>query len=146
MIVILPGFLMIVNNMVINTIKSANNGLLLARILATGNGGMKLTHDLITITKIILHCGSTGFIIIHVKNLTKVLRRSIRTPITNQLEHHSVSVILGLDVFVHPNLSCNENGLNTKSFTDTMSKTTTTSHIRDTDDFAHMRDVMSRLI
>nr|WGV36142.1 AC5 [Horsegram yellow mosaic virus] len=145
MIVILRCFLMVVNNMIINTIKSANYSLLLARILATSHGGMKLTHDLITITKIVLHSGSTGFIIIHVKNLTKVLGRSKRTPITNQFEHHSVSVILGLDVFVHPNLSGNENGLNTKSFSDTMSQTTTTSHIRDTNDFAHMRDVMSRL-
>nr|UVJ88633.1 ac5 protein [Horsegram yellow mosaic virus] len=109
MIVILPSFLMVVNNMIINTIKSANYSLLLTSILATGHSGMKLTHDLITITKIVLHSCSTGFIIIHVKNLTKVLGRSIRTPITNQFEHHSVSVILGLDVFVHPNLPCNEN-------------------------------------
>nr|UTQ11628.1 AC5 protein [Mungbean yellow mosaic virus] len=83
MVFILRCLLVVVNNIIINTIKFTNYGLLLARILATSNCGLKLTHDLITITKIVLHSCSTGFIVIHVKHLTKVLWRAKWTSVTH---------------------------------------------------------------
>ncbi|CAQ53912.1 AC5 protein [Rhynchosia yellow mosaic virus] len=130
MVLILGCFLMVIHYVVVYTIKPINYSLFLARILTTGYSMMKLAQNLITITQIVLHRSGTRLIIIHVKNLSKIHRRSKRPPVSNELKHHTVGVILGLDVFIHPNFPCNVNRLDAKTFADTMSNTVTTCHIR----------------
>nr|QQL11634.1 AC5 protein [Mungbean yellow mosaic India virus] len=82
MVFILPCFLVVVNNIIINFEETIHHGLLFTRILATSNCGLKLTHDLITITKIVLDCCGTWFIVIHVEHLTKIHGCTKRSSVT----------------------------------------------------------------
>nr|AKS48117.1 AC5 [Rhynchosia yellow mosaic virus] len=129
MVLILGCFLMVIHYVVVNTKKSINYSLFLARILTTGNSMMKLAQNLIPITQIVLHGSCTRLVIIHIKNLSKVHRRSKRAPVSNEFKHHTIGVILSLDVFIHPNFTCNVHRLNTKTFADTMSNAIATCNV-----------------
>nr|UTQ10708.1 AC5 protein [Mungbean yellow mosaic India virus]UTQ10715.1 AC5 protein [Mungbean yellow mosaic India virus]UVJ68660.1 AC5 protein [Mungbean yellow mosaic India virus] len=74
MVLILRCLLVVVNNIIINFEKTIHHGLFLTSILATSNSGIKLSQDLITITKIVLHSSCAWLVVIHVKNLTKIHR------------------------------------------------------------------------
>ncbi|AST47734.1 AC5 [Tomato leaf curl purple vein virus] len=84
--------------------KTPYQGLLVAGILSTGNLRVELVQNLKTITEIVLHGGSTGLIVEHVEHLPKVHGRSIGSPVSDKPEHHTVRVILQLDILVHPHL------------------------------------------
>nr|WAQ69899.1 AC5 [Tomato yellow leaf curl Thailand virus] len=83
MVLVLPSFLVIVNYIIINTIKLSNNRLLLSCILSTSHRCLKPPYNLETITLVVLYSSSAGFIIIYIKDLLKIIRRSSRTPIPN---------------------------------------------------------------
>ncbi|QWE79640.1 C5 protein [Bidens pilosa leaf crumple virus] len=83
MVLVFPSLLMIVHNIIINTIKSSNYRLFLSCILSTGNRCLKPTYHLKAITLVILHSSRRRFIIIYIKNLLKIIRGATRTPITD---------------------------------------------------------------
>nr|AOT83386.1 AC5 [Macroptilium yellow spot virus] len=105
MILVFPCFLVVVHHMIVDLPKTPDKCLLVASILSTSDFGIELVHDLITITKIVLDRSSTGFIVKHVEHLAKVHRRTIGTTVSDQPKHHTVGVILQLDVLVHPYLT-----------------------------------------
>nr|AST47746.1 AC5 [Tomato leaf curl purple vein virus] len=84
--------------------KTPYQGLLVAGILSTSDLRVELVQDLKTIPKIVLHGGSTGLIVEQVEHLSELHRRTIRSPVPNQPEHHTVRVILQLDGIIHPHL------------------------------------------
>ncbi|AMK07579.1 AC5 protein [Lycianthes yellow mosaic virus] len=129
MILILSSFLVVVYNVVVHPKKPLDNSLFLATILTSGHGCCESMNDLETISEIVLDCCSTRFIVIHVENLSKILRSSIRSTISDKPKHYIVSVIFGFDIIIHPNLPNNVYRLNTKSLTNTMRYTTTTCNI-----------------
>nr|QIH45472.1 C5 protein [Synedrella leaf curl virus] len=129
MVLVLPSFLVIVNYIIINTIKLSNNRLLLSCILSTSHRCLEPPYNLETITLVVLHSSSAGFIIIYIKHLLKIIRRSSRTPISNYPEQNGVSVVLNLDVLVHPDLTDEIQRLNAKAFTNPMCQTSSPSNI-----------------
>ncbi|AFQ20091.1 AC5 protein [Pouzolzia golden mosaic virus] len=146
MVIILSRFLMIINYMIINGKKLPNYRLFLARILTTGHRCRKTTHNLITITKIVLHRSSTRFIVVHVEHLTKVHGSTKRSSISDEIEHNSVGVILGLDIFIHPHLPDYVHGLNTEPLPCAVGKTTATCNVRDAYDLPSVGYVMSLFV
>nr|QIH13161.1 C5 protein [Tomato yellow leaf curl virus]QIH13498.1 C5 protein [Tomato yellow leaf curl virus]QIH13505.1 C5 protein [Tomato yellow leaf curl virus]QIH13547.1 C5 protein [Tomato yellow leaf curl virus] len=67
---------------------------------------MKFPHHLKPIPQIILHGCGTGLIIEHIKNLSKIhWAVSIGPSITNQEEHDLISMILLLNIFIHPDFT-----------------------------------------
>ncbi|AGU13649.1 C5 protein [Tomato yellow leaf curl Saudi virus] len=129
MILIFSLLLMIINNMVINLIKSPNDTLLFGRILTTTQASSEPLKNLTTIPQIILNSGSRWLIIIHVEQFSKSIRSSNWTTIPNKPKHTSVSMILHLNVLIHPHFANNVNRLDTKTFPNTMSKAITTCYI-----------------
>nr|AWD84451.1 C5 protein [Cotton leaf curl virus] len=93
----------------------------------------------------IFHSSRTGLIIKHVKNLTKILRFIHRSTIPNYKKHHTVRVIFSLNILVHPYLTQDINGFNTKPFTHSVGQPSSTGNITDTHDFTYMLNVMSGL-
>ncbi|QBB20373.1 AC5 [Cowpea bright yellow mosaic virus] len=83
MILIFPSFLMIIDDMGIVRPKTLNQCLLVASILSTSHLCIKFMQNLETITKIDLHSSSTGLIVKHIKNLTKIHRSTIRSTVSN---------------------------------------------------------------
>ncbi|AGG37867.1 AC5 [Corchorus yellow vein mosaic virus] len=115
MILVLASLLLVIDNIIINPNKLLHESLFLGRILTTSNRSMPLPKDLITIPMHILDSRGARLVVEHVEHLPKILRLINGTTITNEEEHNTVSVILGLDVFVHPYLSQNINRLNTET-------------------------------
>nr|QIJ32375.1 C5 protein [Malvastrum yellow vein Honghe virus]QIJ32387.1 C5 protein [Malvastrum yellow vein Honghe virus]QIJ32396.1 C5 protein [Malvastrum yellow vein Honghe virus] len=144
-ILVLPSFLMIINYIIINTIKSPNDSLFLSCILSTSHRCLKPPQDLIAITLVILNSRSRRFIIIHIKNLLKVIRSASRTPISNNPKQNGVSVILNLDIFIHPDLANKIQRLNAKTFTNTMSQTHSPSYIGQTYHLTHVTNIVLRI-
>ncbi|AOT83374.1 AC5 [Macroptilium common mosaic virus] len=105
MILVLPCFLMIVHNIIIHLPKTLNQCLLVARILSTSDFGIKFMHHLETITKIVLNSSSTGLIVKHVEHLAKVHGSTIGSTVSDQPKHHTIGMVLQLDVLVHPYLT-----------------------------------------
>ncbi|AFZ40233.1 AC5 protein [Tomato mottle wrinkle virus] len=95
---------MVVDHMIIDLPETTNKSLLVACILSSRNLSIEPMHDLIPITKIVLHSGSTRLIIKHIKHLAKIHRCPIRSPIPNQPENDAVRVVLQFNIFVHPYL------------------------------------------
>nr|QHA25096.1 AC5 protein [Tomato yellow vein streak virus] len=95
---------MVVNHMIVDLPETPHKSLLVASILSTRNLSIKPMHDLKPITKIILHSSSTRLIIKHIKNLAKIHRCPIRSPIPDQPENDAVRVVLQFNIFVHPYL------------------------------------------
>nr|CUM44321.1 C5 protein defective [Cotton leaf curl Burewala virus] len=93
----------------------------------------------------ILHSRRTGLIIKHIKYLSKILRFINRSTISNQEKHHTIRVILRLNVLIHPDLTQHINRLNTKSLTNSMGQPSTTSNITNTHYFTYMLNIMSGL-
>nr|UFP63067.1 AC5 [East African cassava mosaic virus] len=121
---------MIKCHVMIQSEKPFHQRLLLHARWTTNNSGMKFPQHLKPIPQIILNCCSTGLIIKHVKYLPKVLGRiAIRPPISKQIKNHIISVILLFNIFIHPDLTKNVNGLDTKPLSDPVCQTRTTSHI-----------------
>nr|WEX49704.1 AC5 protein [Clerodendrum golden mosaic China virus] len=145
MILILGSLLVVINHMIINPHKLLHKRLLLTCVLTTGHGRVELPYNLIPIPKIVLDSRSTWLVVIHVKHLTKIHRRTIGTPISNDIKHNSIGVILSLDVLIHPHLAQNINGLNTKTFANTMSNTIPTCYIGNTNNLPGMGYVMPLL-
>ncbi|ADO40559.1 AC5 protein [Bhendi yellow vein India virus [India:Phalaghat OY03:2005]] len=105
MILVFSCFLLIINNIIVNSDKLLDQSLFLTRILTTRNGCMPFPQHLITIPMTILHSCRTGFVVKHIEYLTKILRFVNRTSIPNKEEHHRIRMVLGLDVLVHPYLT-----------------------------------------
>nr|QIH55934.1 C5 protein [Malvastrum yellow vein Yunnan virus]QIH55935.1 C5 protein [Malvastrum yellow vein Yunnan virus]QIH55945.1 C5 protein [Malvastrum yellow vein Yunnan virus]QIH55960.1 C5 [Malvastrum yellow vein Yunnan virus]QIH56030.1 C5 protein [Malvastrum yellow vein Yunnan virus] len=105
MVLILPSFLVIIHYIIINTIKLSNNRLLLRCILSTGHRCLEPPDNLETITLVVFHSCRGRLIIINIKNLLKIIRRSSRTSIPNYPEQNGVRVILNLNIFIHPYLA-----------------------------------------
>nr|AGT50906.1 AC5 protein [Cotton leaf curl virus] len=93
----------------------------------------------------ILHSRRTGLIIKHIKYLSKILRFINRSTISNQEKHHTIRVILRLNVLIHPYLTQHINRLDTKSLTNSMGQPSTTSNITNTHYFTYMLNIMSGL-
>nr|UFP62926.1 AC5 [African cassava mosaic virus] len=131
MILILHCLVMIIHHVIIQPEKPLNQRLLLhTRWTSTYNSGMEFPQHVEPISQIILNWCSTGLIIKHVKYLSKVLGLiAIRPSIPKQVKHHSVSVILLLNIFIHPDLTEYVNGLNTKPLSDPVCQPRSTSHI-----------------
>nr|QMV80543.1 AC5 [Bean golden mosaic virus]QMV80549.1 AC5 [Bean golden mosaic virus]QMV80555.1 AC5 [Bean golden mosaic virus]QMV80561.1 AC5 [Bean golden mosaic virus]QMV80619.1 AC5 [Bean golden mosaic virus] len=83
MILVLPCFLMVVDYIIIHLPKTFDQCLFVASILSTCHLSIEFMHNLKTITKIVLNSSSTGFIVEHIKNLTKVHRSTIRSTISD---------------------------------------------------------------
>ncbi|ADO40712.1 AC5 protein [Bhendi yellow vein India virus [India:Jalgov:OY124:2006]] len=105
MILVFSCFLLIVNNIIVNLDKLLDQRLFLTRILTTRDGCMPFPQHLVTIPMTILHGSRTGFVVKHVKYLTKILGFIYRSSITNKEKHHRIRMVLGLDVLVHPYLT-----------------------------------------
>nr|AOR05729.1 AC5 protein [Tomato yellow leaf curl Yunnan virus]QIH55832.1 C5 protein [Tomato yellow leaf curl Yunnan virus] len=146
MVIILRSLLMIISNMIINLHEFPNYGLLLACILTTRHRRLESTKDLKTISVVVLHSGCTWLVIIHVKNLTKILRSTKWSPITNQKEHDCIGVILGLNVLIHPDLTQNVNRLDTEPLPHSMRQPITTGDIRHTNYFTYMGHIVTLFI
>nr|UFP62940.1 AC5 [African cassava mosaic virus] len=130
MILILRCFLVIIHNMIIQPKKPLNQRLLLHARGTTYHSGMEFPQHLEPISQIILNSSCTGLIIKHIKNLSKVLGRiAIRPSVPNQEEHHMISMFLLLNIFIHPDLTKNVNGLDTKPLSDRVCQPRPTSHI-----------------
>nr|AHG95950.1 AC5 [French bean severe leaf curl virus] len=121
MILILASLLLVINYIIINPNKLLDQSLFLGSILTTCNRSMPLTKNLITIPMHILDGRGARLVVEHVEHLTKILWLINGTTITNEKKHDAVSMILGLDVFVHPYLSQNINTLNAETLTYPMS-------------------------
>nr|AIF79687.1 AC5 [Sida mosaic Bolivia virus 2] len=96
---------MVVDHIVVDLPKTLDQSLLVASILTAGNLGIKPVHHLITIAKIVLHSSGTGLVVKHVEHLAKIHWSAIRSTIPDQPEHHTVRVVLQLDILVHPYLT-----------------------------------------
>nr|UFP63081.1 AC5 [East African cassava mosaic virus] len=121
---------MIICHMMIQPVKPFHQRLFLHARWTTNNSGMKFPQHLKPIPQIVLNCCSTGLIIKHVKYLPKVLGRiAIRPSIPKQIKNHIISVIMLFYIFIHPYLTKNVNGLDTKSLSDPVCQPRTTSHI-----------------
>ncbi|QDJ95892.1 putative AC5 protein [Sida chlorotic leaf virus] len=105
MILVLSGFLVVIDNMSVDSPESPNQCLLVASILTTSHLSIEPVHDLKTITKIVLHRSSTGLVVEHVEHLTKIHRGAIGSSVSDQPKHDAVRVVLQLDVLVHPYLT-----------------------------------------
>nr|AOT83442.1 AC5 [Sida angular mosaic virus]WHI95118.1 AC5 [Sida angular mosaic virus] len=105
MILVLASFLMIVDHMIVDLPEPLDQSLFIAGILATSDFGIKLVHNLETITEIVLNRCSTGLVVKHVEHLAKVHRSTIGSTVSDQPEHDTVRVVLQLDVLVHPYLT-----------------------------------------
>ncbi|QTZ97487.1 C5 protein [Tomato leaf curl Chuxiong virus] len=132
MILVLPSFLVIVHYIIIYTIKSSNYRLFLSCILPTSHRCLKPPQDLIAISLVILNSRSRRFIIIHIKNLLKIIRGTGRTPVPDNPEQNGVGVVLNLDVLVHPDLTDEIQRLNAKAFTNPMCQTISPSNVGQT--------------
>nr|BDC46619.1 AC5 protein [African cassava mosaic virus] len=129
-ILVLPCLLMIICHVMIQPVKPFHQRLLLHARWTTDNSGMKFPQNLKPIPQIVLNCCSTRLIIKHVKYLPKVLGRiAIRPSIPKQVKHHIIRVILLLNIFIHPDLTKNVNGLDTKPLSDSMCQPRPTCHI-----------------
>nr|AIA58677.1 AC5 [Solanum mosaic Bolivia virus] len=104
MVLIFPSLLMVVHHVVVDLPKTLHKSLLVTCILSTSHLSIKLMHNLITITEIVLHCSSARLIVKHVEHLAKIHRCTIGSSISHQPEHDTVRVVLQLDVLVHPYL------------------------------------------
>nr|AFV52573.1 C5 [Tomato leaf deformation virus] len=102
MVLVFPSFLMVVDHMVVDLPKAPHQSLLVTGILTSRDLSIEPMHNLKTISKIVLHGGGTGLIVEHVKHLAKVHGRAIGSPVSDQPEHDAVSVVLQLDILVHP--------------------------------------------
>nr|QGA84531.1 AC5 protein [Crassocephalum yellow vein virus] len=142
MVLVFPSFLVIVHYIIINTIKSSNYRLLLSCILSTGNRCLKPTYDLKAITLVILHSSRRRFIIIHIEDLLKIIGGTTGSPVTDDPEQNSVSVVLNLDVLVHPDLTDKIQRLDTKTFTNPMSQTISPRNVGQTQDLAHVTNIV----
>ena len=78
---------------------------------------------------IVLHSGSTGLIVIHVKHLTKILGRSIGPPVSNKKKHYCICMVLNLNILIHPDLTQYVNGLYAEPLACSVGQSTTTSDI-----------------
>ncbi|CCF77733.1 hypothetical protein [Tomato leaf curl Togo virus - Fontem] len=83
MVGIFSLLLMIINDMIVKFKKSLHQSLFLASGGTTNNSCTEFTQNLITVSEIILDCSCTGFVVEHVKNLSKITRTAIRPPITD---------------------------------------------------------------
>nr|UIK24192.1 C5 protein [Watermelon chlorotic stunt virus] len=147
MILILRRLLVVVDHMIVHTIEAFYQRLLLHTRGATDHGGMKLSHNLKTIAKIVLNCRSAGLVVEHIKNLSEVHRTGpIRTTITNKKEHDLIRMILFFYVLIHPDLAKDVYRLHTKSFSDTMSDSTPPSNITHTPDDTGVLNVVSLFV
>nr|AFB83425.1 C5 protein [Cotton leaf curl Burewala virus] len=90
----------------------------------------------------ILHSAGTGLIIKHIKYLSKILRFINRSTISNQEKHHTIRVILRLNVLIHPDLTQHITRLNTKSLTNSMGQPSTPSNITNTHYSTYMLNIM----
>nr|QHA25046.1 AC5 protein [Soybean blistering mosaic virus]QHA25062.1 AC5 protein [Soybean blistering mosaic virus] len=104
MVLIFPSFLMVVHHVVVHLPETLHKSLLIASILSTRNLCIKLMHNLETVPKIVLHGSSARLIVKHVEHLPEIHRRSIRSTISHQPEHHTIRVVLQLDTLIHPDL------------------------------------------
>ena len=129
MILVLPSFLVVINHLSIDLHILLDQGLFLARILTSSDSRSKTTYNLKTISKIVLHSGSTGLIVIHIEHLTKILGRSIGPPVSNKKKHDCICMVLHLDILIHPDLTQYVNGLYAKPLACSMGQPTTTSDI-----------------
>nr|QTZ97477.1 C5 protein [Tomato leaf curl Chuxiong virus] len=129
MILVLPSFLVIVHYIIIYTIKSSNYRLFLSCILPTSHRCLKPPQDLIAISLVILNSRSRRFIIIHIKNLLKIIRGTGRTPVPDNPEQNGN---INLDVLVHPDLTDEIQRLNAKAFTNPMCQTISPSNVGQT--------------
>ncbi|AAL02412.1 AL4 [Pepper huasteco yellow vein virus-[Sinaloa]] len=134
---------MVIHNMVVHLPETPNQGLLVAGILPTSDLSIESMHNLITIPKIVLHSSGTGLVVIHVKDLAKIHRRTVGSPIPNQPKHDTVGMVLQLNIFIHPDFAQNIDRLNAESFANTMGNTITTSDVGYTNNLANMRHVMT---
>nr|ASR73668.1 AC5 [Sida Brazil virus] len=80
--------------MVVDLPETLDQSLLVACILPTSYLGIKLVHDLVTITEIVLDGGSARLVVEHVEHLAKIHRGTIRSTISDQPEHDTVRVVL----------------------------------------------------
>ncbi|AOV62487.1 C5 protein [Malvastrum bright yellow mosaic virus] len=105
MVIVFPCFLVVIHDVVVQLPKTPNYSLLVACILTTCDFGIEFVHDLETISKIVLDRGSTGLVVEHVEHLSKVHRITIGSSIPDQPEHHTVRVVLQLNIIIHPHLT-----------------------------------------
>nr|UFP62868.1 AC5 [African cassava mosaic virus] len=130
MILVLPCLLMIIRHVMIHPEKPFHQSLLLHARGTSYHSGMEFPQHLQPISQIILNRRSTGLIIKHIKHLPKILGAiAIRPSIPKQVKHHIISVILLLNVFIHPDLTKYVNGLDTKPLSDPVCQPRPTSHI-----------------
>nr|BBA21858.1 AC5 protein [Cotton leaf curl Bangalore virus] len=106
---------------------------------------MPLPQHLITISMHILHSSSARLVIKHIEHLSKVLWLVNRTPVTNKKKHDTVRMILGFDVFIHPNLTQYIDRLNTKTLTNSMGQPSTASNITNAHNLTYMDHIVSGL-
>nr|ULE28228.1 AC5 protein [Tomato severe rugose virus] len=104
MILVLPCLLMVIDDMIVDLPEPLDKRLLIACVLSTSDLSIELVHNLKTIPEIVFHSGGARLVVEHVKHLAKVHRSRIRSPISNQPEHHTICMILQLDGLVHPYL------------------------------------------
>nr|QHA25055.1 AC5 protein [Soybean blistering mosaic virus] len=146
MVLIFPSFLMVVHHVVVDLPETLHKRLLIASILSTRHLCIKLMHNLVTVAEIVLHGSSARLVVKHIKHLAKIHRCPIRSTIPHKPEHDAVSVVLQLDVLVHPYLPQNVHGLNTKTLTNAVSNTVTTCHVRYTHHLPNVGDIMTLLV
>nr|UZP47998.1 AC5a protein [Tomato leaf curl virus] len=72
-ILILSSFLMIINHIIVNTIKLPNYSLLLSSILTTCYCCLEPPQNLKSITLVVLHSSRRGLIIINIKHLLEII-------------------------------------------------------------------------
>ncbi|AAZ77646.1 C5 protein [Tomato leaf curl Uganda virus - [Iganga]] len=108
---------------------------------------MKFPQNLVSVSQIILDGSCTGLVIKHVKHLPKVhWACTIGPSITDQKKHDLISVILLLDILIHPYLPYNVNGLHTEPLANPMCNTRSTSNITNTTDNTSMLNIISLLV
>ncbi|SAM29867.1 AC5 protein [Tomato leaf curl Palampur virus] len=103
---------------------------------------MPFFEHLISITMHILHSGSARFVVEHIKHFAEILWRTSRSSITHQEEHHTIRVVLGLNILVHPDLAQHVDGLHTESLSDAMCETGSTGNVANTHDLTNMGDIV----
>ncbi|AAM12383.1 AC5 [Tomato chlorotic mottle virus] len=143
MILVLSGFLMVIDDMIVDLPEPLDKRLLVACVLSTCDLSIELVHNLKTITEIVFHSGGARLVVEHVKHLAKVHRGAIRSTVPHQPKHGTVRVVLQLDVLIHPYLTQNIHRLNTETLTHTMCNTVTTGDIGDTHHLTSMGDIVT---
>ncbi|ABJ97343.1 AC5 [Chilli leaf curl virus-India [India:Papaya:2005]] len=93
----------------------------------------------------ILHSGSARLFVKHVEHLSKILWFINRTTITDKEKHHTIRVILSLDILIHPYLPQYVHRLNTETLTYSMGEPSTTGNITNTHNLPYMNYIVSRL-